>query len=263
VTLPAPKPQQLPVARIETLPELTDLRQVTAPLAAPAAVNIASIAPGDTTAVALMQQFAVMQQQMFDHTYQLLAVVTEAFQTAHNRQLQLIREELMRVHELNRELYDLNRQRGTVDTAPEASIVAGSAPVPGIDELKRRILQEMPPGAPMEKPTAAGAPAVSAPELKPPASPAPAPAAADATSPKTPDPGSPRRKNDREASDSSSRKRRGKQAADRPATPSAAATPGAPTQDVHAWLSGRISELTEERSSRWQRILQLLTNGGT
>jgi hypothetical protein len=36
----------------------------------------------------------------------------------------------------------------------------------------------------------------------------------------------------------------------------------APEQDVHAWLSGRINELTQERSSRWQRILQLLTNGG-
>jgi hypothetical protein len=263
---PSPKPQQLPVARIESLPELTDLRQVTAPLAAPTPMNMPSMAASDTTAVALMQQFAVMQQQMFDHTYQLLAVVTEAFQTAHNRQLQLIREELMRVHELNRELYDLNRQRGTVDTAPEASIVAGSSPVPGIDELKRRILGDGPAGNPPTLPAAdavPGNPAASdrAAEPTPRARPAPEPAAAGAIGPNTPEPGAARRKNDRDAPETPPRKRRGKQAADRPANTAAAS--GSPNQDVHAWLSGRISELTQERSSRWQRILQLLTNGGT
>ncbi|HTI51274.1 MAG TPA: FHA domain-containing protein, partial [Planctomycetaceae bacterium] len=160
-SLPAPpssKPQQLPVARIESLPELTDLRQATPPLPAPAPPDVSSIAVNDPTAVTLMQQFAVMQQQMFDHTYQLLAVVTEAFQTAHNRQLQLIREELMRVHELNRELYDLNRQRGTVDTAPEAAIVAGASPLPGIDELQRKILQDMPSHSPAVPPSADAVP---------------------------------------------------------------------------------------------------------
>jgi hypothetical protein len=30
---------------------------------------------------------------------------------------------------------------------------------------------------------------------------------------------------------------------------------------MHAWLSTRINELTTERSSRWQKILQLLTSG--
>jgi pSer/pThr/pTyr-binding forkhead associated (FHA) protein len=266
MSISAPKPQQLPVARIESLPELTDLRQVTAPLAAPAAVNMPSMATNDTTAVALMQQFAVMQQQMFDHTYQLLAVVTEAFQTAHNRQLQLIREELMRVHELNRELHDLNRQRGTVDTAPEASIVAGSSPVPGIDELKRRLLQDVPTGNPMAQQSPGAIPArpaesdrVAAPP--PLASPAPEPASAGAMGLNTPEPAAARRKNDRDVPETPPRKRRGKQAADRPANTAAAS--GSPSQDVHAWLSGRISELTQERSSRWQRILQLLTNGGT
>ncbi|HTI50484.1 MAG TPA: hypothetical protein VL475_06015, partial [Planctomycetaceae bacterium] len=86
--------------------------------------------------------------------------------------------------------------------------------------------------------------------------------ATDVSGAKAPEPPAPRRKNDGDAPETGPRKRRGKQAANRPADPSTSAS-GPPHQDVHAWLSGRISELTQERTSRWQRILQLLTNGGS
>lgn len=257
------------------------------------------MAVGDTTAVSLMKQFAAMQQQMFDHTYQLLAVVTNAFQTAHNRQMELIREELMRVHDLNRELYELNRQRGTPETA-QAPPIGGDVPIgPALDGLQRplfppAIAQAFQHPAAAFAATAGGVEAASAIPAAPPRAitkeaPIDRPTATAESSPPPLVNGSPavstagpteaQQPNGHRDAPPHSRRRYAKQnGGDRPAAsraaPDAAIEHGAapkvdsptdtaaPEQDVHAWLSGRINELTQERSSRWQRILQLLTSGG-
>ncbi|MGQ0634307.1 MAG: FHA domain-containing protein [Planctomycetaceae bacterium] len=190
---------------------------IPAPLQLPALPAIIAgdlTAPGaaDSIAVTLMQQFATMQQQLFDHTQQVLSAMAETFHAAHVRQMEVIREELSRVHELNRELQELNRQRsGGAPVGRGLSLRAGGS-----------TQSHAPPPAPVserEPPTALAAGVrPSAPENSR------LPAAED----------------------------------DRARNPSA---PGSGGQDIHAWLTNRISELEQERSGRWQRILQLLTQG--
>lgn len=243
----------------------------------------------DATAVTLMQQFAVMQQQMFDHTYHLLSVVTEAFQTAHQRQLQVIRDELTRVHELNRELFELNRQRGTTDTPPTAEGAAAQNPV--LSALQSEFVGAMPVDPPIATSSSSASNAqfspapqsagTAVPQGKP-ATAAPQPVVASAATTHSHQPGAampspakekPRRRGGAEgkspvtADENPADDRRnsppsttsGSGSEEKPAV----APVPAPNEDVHAWLSGRIDELTQERSTRWQRILQMLTNGGS
>jgi hypothetical protein len=49
-----------------------------------------------------------MQQQMFDHMQQTLAAMAQTINAAHARQLDSIREELIRMQEVNGELQELN-----------------------------------------------------------------------------------------------------------------------------------------------------------
>lgn len=253
-----------PLSRV---PPRAELAVPTRSISTPAANELPSeMAVADATTVSLMKQFAAMQQQMFDHTYQLLAVVTNAFQTAHNRQLDLIREELMRVHDLNRELYELNRQRGTPEAAA-APATAGGIPLPPVlNEIERRLFPEA-----IAQAFAHPAAALRADSLSPVSPPAPAisveaPIPQETTGPHP---------NGRREGPAHPRKRYPKQnGGERPAAADPVDSASEPTDkpssgasgsepDVHAWLSGRINELTQERSSRWQRILQLLTNGGS
>jgi predicted component of type VI protein secretion system len=77
----------------------------------------------DQLARALVQQFSGMQQQYFEQTQQLLAAMSQAFSTAHSRQLELIRGELLRVHEVNRQLQQLKLEWTICQQAPQG--VAG------------------------------------------------------------------------------------------------------------------------------------------
>ncbi|MSR60146.1 MAG: FHA domain-containing protein [Planctomycetaceae bacterium] len=265
---PLPQETQAPLARIVPRTEMTELRPSGASKPMRAGGELSMEPLSETTAVSLMQQFAVMQQQMFDHTYQVLAVVTEAFQTAHNQQLQLIREELMRVHDLNRELSDLNRRQaaaGGASPTTAGSPENRSAPPTASEELRRLTFPEaLLPELPISETAQASVLAGSA--LR----------AADAThiAKASIAKGSPvgdLAEGDPTPVEPSTSKPRKKQNPDQRAAsakPAASPVPSAPAieatagQDVHAWLSGRISELTEERTTRWQKILQLLTQGG-
>ncbi|HBH52196.1 MAG TPA: hypothetical protein DDY91_09920 [Planctomycetaceae bacterium] len=92
----------------------------------------------DVGSSALMAHFQTMQAQMLEHQQQMMAMVMQAFNSAHTRQLDVIREELQLVHELNRELQELQARRegsevvGQVfpDSARPAA-PAGSAVPPG------------------------------------------------------------------------------------------------------------------------------------
>jgi hypothetical protein len=150
----------------------------------------------DGMAMAMMQQFALMQQQLFEHTQHLLTSVVQAFHSAHHSQLDLIREELGRLHELNRELQELNAKKSQASAEPD----------PG---------------------------------------PCPAPQAAA-------EPAQPRRPLPRAAH------------TDPEFAPRAdAAREEEQPADVHGWLNSRIRQLEKERTSRWQRIMQMLTSGSS
>ncbi|RPI88065.1 MAG: FHA domain-containing protein, partial [Planctomycetaceae bacterium] len=78
---------------------------------APVPASAAVPAVGEAGTVALLQHFESMQQQYMNHTQQMMSMVVQAFSAAHSRQLDVIRDELQRVHELNRELQELQARR--------------------------------------------------------------------------------------------------------------------------------------------------------
>ena len=217
----------------------------------------------EAMAVSLMQQFATMQQQLFDHTHQLLAVMAETFQSAHNRQTQLIREELQRVHELNRELHELNRKKGVAEVGPEGMAAASGeqAVLLAVEELRQQTAEdpltldtEEAPPAKAEVPRMAPvgrekAPPAARPEREPETAPT------DRTVP----PGTATETEAEKPVSPTSAARAGA-TPEKPLAPAETAN-GSEGKDMHAWLSGRINGLERERSSRWQRILQLLTQG--
>lgn len=77
----------------------------------------------EINSAALMSHFQTMQAQMLEHQQQMMAMVVQAFSSAHSRQLDVIREELQRVHDLNRELQELQARR-------EGSELVGPGGVP-------------------------------------------------------------------------------------------------------------------------------------
>jgi hypothetical protein len=209
-------------------PTAADLMSYTpVPLALPQGHSLS-----DAVALSLMQQFSLMQQQLFSHTQQLLAVMAQSFSAAHSKQLDLIREELLRVHEVNRELHELNHKLAVArQAAPEApSAVA------------------LPTTAEPPTPTNAEPPTVKDTLPEQPTSPAEPPAAVPPRSAAS----------------------RGRQAARAPKlarsrggrTPQAPADDASAGADMHAWLCGRINDLEHERTTRWQKILNILSPAG-
>ncbi len=195
----------------------------------------------DSVALALMQQFSTMQQQLFDHTQQLLTVMAQTFSNAHNRQLDLIRDELYRVHEVNRELQELNLKL-TLSEQDQKPAAASPVAAPAFAD---------PPVA-----ADAGAAGLAGPASLEaigtiPAAPAPS---SDAAPPAEPvQPAGVVRAQGRKFA----KKNRNSGPSASPVQPEAAA--GQPGPDMHAWLSGRINELEVERTTRWQKIMQILT----
>lgn len=195
-----------------------------APAEAPAANGMS-----DAVAVALMQQFSMMQQQLFDHTQQVLTMMAETFQAAHTRQMDIIREELSRVHDLNRELHELNLRRAASAADGAAAPAAATVPLEVPPPPARPAPVREAPAAP-DSPTASVRSPNEEPESAAPA-PTPVPVAVNAPHPAA------------------------------PAKPHAAPAAAPAGGDLHAWLTNRINELEEERSSRWQRIVQMITQG--
>jgi len=114
---------------------------------------------GDAATLHMLEQMQRMQQQYLEHTAQMMSMVVQAFGSAHNRQLDVIRDELHRVHELNRELQELQARRES-SQPEEAGANAGTASA------------TTPPPAD----TAAGTPRPATAEPPPPRNPAPPPA---------------------------------------------------------------------------------------
>jgi pSer/pThr/pTyr-binding forkhead associated (FHA) protein len=199
-------PPELP----EQVGEISALRASGLPLPQISGLN-------DSVALALMQQFSTMQQQLFDHTQQLLAVMAQTFSAAHTRQLDLIRSELMRVHDVNRELQELNLELTLARQAqPNGAGAAPSNSAPA--NLDGAATKETIPEQPIFE-VAPDAASAAAPQRKP----------------RRAKPGRPPRESGPVA-----------EGGDKAGA------------DMHGWLSGRINELEQERTTRWQKILQLL-----
>jgi pSer/pThr/pTyr-binding forkhead associated (FHA) protein len=192
---------------------------------------------GELTAAALMpvlNQFGMMQQQMFEQFQQTTLLLVQMFTSLHGNQLGVIREELQRVHRLNRELHTLYAELARTGRAPEAATPRAANP----DKASSR-------------------PALVAPAARsrpvPPQSPPEAARAGEAARPAAAArPGAPPPRADDPA--------RKAAAPPQPAPPPGSA---APPDDMHLWLSQRIATLQQEQQSSWQRILSFVLGSKT
>jgi Inner membrane component of T3SS, cytoplasmic domain len=179
----------------------------------------------ESALVPLVNQFSLMQQQMFDQFQQAMGMLVQMFGTMHREQMDVIREELDRLHDLTRELQDLKAELARAPTR---------APAPAVE-----------PAAP---PSAAPTPIVTEPAASPvrvPAAGAVAGAAAAAAAVPTLPPAGPR----------PDQVRPGVSIGAGAAGDSEAA--GAP-RDAVAWIHQRIAAIQQERETRWQKIVKLL-----
>ena len=201
----------------------------------------------ETLLLPVIHQFGQMQMQMFDQFQQALMMMFQMFSSMHREQMDVVKEELGQIRHLTEELQ-----------AAQA-------------ELRQQAVASQ-----------AAAPAIARPPLSSPAAPArdskvTAPAWSSAQGQRRP-PGS---ANPRPESSSSSAQDGGGEAqhpsaaAQGRATAStpgggkrepspAPAAPGATdsARNLHVVLAQRIASLQQERQTRWQKLVQMMTGGG-
>ncbi len=214
--------------------------------------NLAQSELTESMLVPLVNQFGVMQQQMFDQFQQAMAMMVQMFGTMHRDQMEVIRSELDQLRELTEEFQSLkielaNRSRAEIASgrlavdptaameasvsaaAPEAATSkssndlgvapAGPSPVIPTSPLKSNTLGQRPFQEPRSSPTSA--PSVSA--------------TASVTAEQSHGP-----------------------TLSSPTRASVAGNAANSDRDTVVWLHQRIMSLQRERESRWQKILKLL-----
>ncbi len=152
--------------------------------ALPAQTLVSAIAPlpenvNESMLLPLVNQFSLMQQQMFDQFQQTLLMMAQTFGKLHQDQMDVIRQELAQIRELTRQLHALQTEGMRQTPLPQ-------------------------PASPQTQTATSKSKAISD--------------AADAPVPPVRDQG-----------------------------------------DVHSWLAQRLVTLQQERQTRWQKILNLVT----
>jgi hypothetical protein len=206
--------------------------------------------------VPLVNQFGVMQQQMFDQFQQAMAMMIQMFGTMHRDQMEVIRAELDRLHELTEEFHALKNELAerTQEKAQQASRQSE------LDSagLGRSAAMEpnspSPPWPSQSKPETQGSQVGQVPapssrpltvriigqqlssESQPPSSQSPSSSAAS-------------------SSISQPILKTSSQAAGKPGTTNSGPDSD---RDTVLWLHQRIMVLQRERESRWQKILKLM-----
>ena len=72
----------------------------------------------ESVLVPLVNQFGMMQQQMFDQFQQAMGMLVQMFGNMHREQMEVIREELDRLHDLSRELQELKDELAKSSARP-------------------------------------------------------------------------------------------------------------------------------------------------
>jgi hypothetical protein len=213
----------------------------------------------ESVLVPLVNQFGLMQQQMFDQFQQAMAMMVQMFGTMHRDQMEVIRAELDRLHELTDEFHALkdelaNRTREqalTVWSEPSGHDRARAAATMSGDSSQRPAARTHEPanglGAARVEPASAvpsqpsasgvqGNQPVQEPQLLPtPTTSSSNPLGVPHSSERPQEPGL---------------RSQPKSVDARPA--------GGSDRDTIVWLHQRIIALQNERESRWQKILKLL-----
>jgi pSer/pThr/pTyr-binding forkhead associated (FHA) protein len=202
--------------------------------------------------LSLFGQFAEMHRAMFSQTQQQLALLTQMLASLHQSQQDLIREDVRRVNEINRELQLLQMQlfQQSAGRSQYRLTAAGSSPAEssGSNALLTG-------GAGTSGPPGASDPGI--------------PAGADeivdvafdfdAAAPQSPNgPLSSDDDSDVVPLDEDDQAQQPTPGSSRPAATSRTPRRGA---EHHEWLTQRMHGLERERNSRWQKIMSLLTGG--
>ncbi|HZW30931.1 MAG TPA: FHA domain-containing protein [Isosphaeraceae bacterium] len=188
----------------------------------------------ESVLVPLVNQFSLMQQQMFDQFQQAMSMLVRMFGTMHREQMDVIRDELDRLHQLTEELQALRSELANSSRGPTGPRAGGATAAAGPE---RR-------AAPNPS-LAAVPPLAAAGRREPTKDPSLPPVAAAAGPPPSSKlPPSPRRDPPQDGS-----------------TTAAAGTPREPAPyegEALLWIHQRIAALQQERETSWQKILKLI-----
>jgi pSer/pThr/pTyr-binding forkhead associated (FHA) protein len=220
------------------------------------AASVPVMAPSESAEsmlVPLVNQFGLMQQQMFDQFQQAMAMMLQMFGTMHRDQMDVIRAELDQLSDLTEEFHALKtelseRMRAQDQTSPH-KLVEGldlsAVPSPGVSTSEP--VSERSSG---QEPVRVGVSSTAQSPLSAPQVPehlsAPRPRVST----------DPPLSNSRTAQPPSD----GLREPDPSLQPKtyAASPPTEPERDSIVWLHKRILTLQRERETRWQKILKLL-----
>jgi len=195
----------------------------------------------ESALVPLVNQFSLMQQQMFDQFQQAMGMLVQMFGTMHREQMDVIREELDRLHDLTRELQELKEE---LARAPARAAAPEPAASPSVSPAPNPAASAF--AAAADRKPAEARPVPTLPPLEPAADPrrspvAVGPAKAPAAAVAPPPPTGPRPDQVRPGA----------------GTPGDAEPAGVP-RDAVAWIHHRIAAIQQERETRWQKIVKLL-----
>ncbi|MBI3410913.1 MAG: FHA domain-containing protein [Planctomycetes bacterium] len=211
--------------------------------------------PMDAALAPAIQQFAQMQNQMFDQFQQTMMMMFQMFAALQKEHVEFVREEMSRIQEVSREIQEL--QKEILKHAPGGSPSPEPAPVK-LEEPQRFTVKPIPtPSTPM--PAATNHEDLNHHDARP----------ADLkvqVSSRAQKQDEMRREKDRQEKDRQEKDRQEidrqeehkpeRQEEHKPDKPAATAPPpDSPPADIHAWLCERMAALQEERQTRWQKIL--------
>jgi pSer/pThr/pTyr-binding forkhead associated (FHA) protein len=228
------------------------------PVLTPAAVEAVQsiVAP-------LMNEFASMQQNLFDQFQQSMTMMVQRFRAVNQEQMKEVRQELQQIKDLTQEMKELQAEliaaKSSTSVKPEAETAVAFSPLPTKEDQQLDLLLS---ALTMSEPSQPAAMPIFEPILPEPKMNPVVPLSSEITAP--PEPPVPMSKtlppNETPvpANGASSQ-------ADHPAKPSAPAplpkvafipTTGA---DLHGWLTERLATIQHERQTRMQKILSMLT----
>jgi pSer/pThr/pTyr-binding forkhead associated (FHA) protein len=213
--------------------------------------------PTESMLVPLVNQFGMMQQQMFDQFQQAMAMMIQMFGTMHRDQMEVIRAELDRLHELTDEFHALKNElaertrekpeQKPREPEPAAARFDRSAPL-----AQKNPATPMPPSEPPGNSQRHHGRQASVPSPQPPFS----STIGQQTSPEPDIPSArPSSTSSAAASISQPNSNTDSQTLSKPS-----GTPQSPDsdRDTVLWLHKRIMTLQRERETRWQKILKLM-----
>lgn len=240
---PVPKWQPALVVNPTSLSQTGDNKGIPTPVSFPLSVQsnpLSVVAGGELSerfVISLVNQFALMQQQMMEETQEMIVSMARMYGSMHQNQMQSIQEDLACMHELTREIQELRIEIATSQVqspsqpapADEQSDVSGEkstdeetssieATLIAAETLSRQ-RAEQPPEDAEATPDALDGEADQKPRVQPVKVPAPATATKPSETSKQPQNG----------------------------------------VDPHMQLLTRMALLEKERTSRWQRIMRAVT----